>query len=208
MPFNPYLLSQGTGLSFPSLSTMMFSENPGDLGSGWEKGKKQKTALWSQCGCFFFLWPQTTPWGGGTRWHQGHFRLPGSSWAPRPTAPPMGIGYISTPLLPLWVPSPETACTFFSSSYLFPNMLSLKLRAPLHLGLLRSFSKALLSFMWLFVRPPWWLKWYAFPYLPPLSSLGNSWDLQSTIVIISFSDMIQTKRITIYNVVLLGVGVK
>lgn len=54
MPFNPYLLSQGTGLSFPSLSTMMFSENAGDLGSGWGKGKKQKTALWSQCGCFFF----------------------------------------------------------------------------------------------------------------------------------------------------------
>lgn len=48
MPFNTYLLSQGTGLSFPCLSTMMFSENLGDLGSVWGKGRKQKTALWAQ----------------------------------------------------------------------------------------------------------------------------------------------------------------
>lgn len=142
MPFNPRSSLPGhrTLLSLPLHHDVL--REPRRLGIRLGEGKETEDCQWAQS-------PLTSN-HSLRRWtirHQGHFRWPGSSRAPRPTAPPMGIGYISAPLLPLWHPSPETACTFFSSSYLFPNMLSLKLRAPLHLGLLRSFSQALLSFM-------------------------------------------------------------
>lgn len=208
---------------------MIFSENPGDLGSGWGKGRRHRKLPWGpsaaafltgkRLACSFLkglnfcqrrwslihLVSNHSLWGW-TKRHQGHFQFPSSSTCSQTNSATYGRWtHLHTPSAFLGsLPSNNLYLLFFFlalSKHAFPKTLG----SPTF-GASFLFLRSSTPFKWPLVWPPCWLKWDTFPRPSHSPLLGSCWDLQSSIFNTSISDMMQTKWITIYYVVLLGLA--